>query len=126
MKRCIYCNNKINHRIYNPNTKSLEDVCAVCRSQIKGGEYISAIDNTKYHINNIEKCEICGTRGINIDRKPRLIKHHTSYTRDETIKVCDKCHADIHAGYYPDLLPEDNRPLTKGELMLKKLRGKEE
>jgi DNA-directed RNA polymerase subunit M/transcription elongation factor TFIIS len=41
------------------------------------------------------------------------IKHHVSYSRDETIIVCESCHAKIHHSKDSALkafLPEDKRP----------------
>jgi len=42
--------------------------------------------------------------------KSKLIRHHTSYNPEKTIRVCKKCHKEIHnTNKHPKLKPEKTR-----------------
>jgi len=51
-------------------------------------------------------CAICGST-------EKIVRHHTSYTKNQIVFLCSSCHSKVHRGYYPDLLPHDGRT-TKG------------
>lgn len=46
------------------------------------------------------KCAICGST-------ENIIKHHTSYGREETIWLCRSCHVKVHQNPTHILYPED-------------------
>lgn len=69
--------------------------CSICRQKIVGNSYV----------------DMAAVLGIKL---PGVrIRHHVSYGRDETVIVCESCHAKIHHSKDSALkayLPEDARP----------------
>lgn len=52
------------------------------------------------------ECEIC-------QRTENLVKHHTNYKEDTTIKICRKCHYKIHRkGEFGMFFPIDESEYT--------------
>ena len=50
------------------------------------------------------ECVICG------ETEKRLVRHHTDYEKDITVKLCQSCHIKLHKGSIKSNIPAPNRP----------------
>lgn len=50
----------------------------------------------------------------------KVENHHLNYTKNITIKVCKRCHEDIHhTNKWLDLKPVDQSPYDKNRILIK-------
>lgn len=80
--------------------KTSPQVCEKCRHQRE-------VDSLEGVAVDLEYCEVCN----GILHPEHRAQHHTSYHPEETMLVCDTCHAKIHHrdGFHDELLPDMSR-----------------
>lgn len=75
----------------------------VCEIHYDGQE---GCTNPRVDVSEISECEACGFKSLNSKgTAQRLITHHVTYSPEETIEVCDRCHQRIHNGELPEFQP---------------------
>jgi len=90
-----YLNDETYHKAIE-RTGNLIDVYFVDVCCSDGCEFIEKMDREMEARKHKPRCKLCGGR-------VKLLDHHTSYSKNKTIKICYSCHRRIHNPRYSKL-----------------------
>lgn len=109
----------------------LDNYCPMCGDEldlIRHGEGIPPFkskEDIRQRVGILDS-EIVELSGYWISNEAhRLVEHHTSYTPEETMLVCDSCHGKIHkkSGFRDDLEPDMGRREWEDQKQQQKYHG---
>ncbi len=114
--------------------KDPDGFCFLCNTDLlKGKDFTKSQDSEGFEADvELFYCDTCKTKIYDRKREKKLctqcrerdwtIKHHILYEPELTIKVCSKCHSDIHHQEFPNPLWQQKRKKVSKEIKEKKRR----